>query len=319
MIKHPHLIQALHAILDQPLGQWSLDLPRILFDWENQPIHGNWKKWQHIFDALPEGNHPWTCEDGVLRFTIDEHNSGLDNKLRQFMPWRKGPFQMGDVLIDTEWRSDYKWNRVSPHIADLQGKRVLDVGCGSGYHLYRMREAGAKFVMGIDPTALFFMQFLITQKMCAPEPIYYLPLGLEALPPSYGFDSVFSMGVFYHRRDPFEFLRQLHAQLLPGGQLVLETLVIEGDETTVLVPHDRYAQMRNVWFLPSQDALCLWLKRAGFNNIAVVDVDQTSTKEQRKTDWIEGHSLDSFLDANDPSITVEGLPAPVRAVFTATK
>ncbi|PMC22346.1 tRNA 5-methoxyuridine(34)/uridine 5-oxyacetic acid(34) synthase CmoB, partial [Klebsiella aerogenes] len=44
------------------------------------------------------------------------------------------------------------------------------------------------------------------------------------------------MGVLYHRRSPLDHLWQLKDQLAPGGELVLETLVIEGDENTVLVP-----------------------------------------------------------------------------------
>ncbi len=50
-------------------------------------------------------------------------------------------------------------------------------------------------------------------------------------------------------------------QLAPG-ELVLETLVVEGDENTVLVPGDRYAQMRNV-YLSLGGGLKLWLESAG--------------------------------------------------------
>lgn len=63
------------------------------------------------------------------------------------------------------------------------------------------------------------------------------------------------MGVLYHRRSPLEHLWQLKDQLVQDGELVLETLVVEGDENTVLVPGDRYAQMRNVYFIPSALAL----------------------------------------------------------------
>ena len=44
------------------------------------------------------------------------------------------------------------------------------------------------------------------------------------------------MGVLYHRASPFDCLLQLKNQLTKGGELILETLVVDGDENTVLVP-----------------------------------------------------------------------------------
>ena len=237
--------------------------------------------------------------------------------LKQFMPWRKGPFNFFDIAIDTEWRSDWKWERVLPHIGDLSGQRILDVGCGSGYHLFRMHDAKAKEVIGIDPTTLFFFQFHCFKQYQAELPIHFLPIGIEHMPNTQAFDTVFSMGVLYHRPDPIKFLRELKGQLNEHGQLVLETLVIEGDETAVLVPNDRYAQMRNVWFIPSVAALTLWLHRVGFKEVKCVDIDITSTQEQRATEWMQGQSLIDFLDPNDPTKTIEGYSAPMRAVIIA--
>ena len=45
----------------------------------------------------------------------------------------------------------------------------------------------------------------------------------------------------------------------------------------------------------------------------------TSTDEQRATKWMTNHSLIDFLDPNNKSLTIEGYPAPKRAVFIATK
>ncbi|WP_010200697.1 tRNA 5-methoxyuridine(34)/uridine 5-oxyacetic acid(34) synthase CmoB [Psychrobacter sp. PAMC 21119] len=255
--------------------------------------------------------------------------------LKQLMPWRKGPFQIGGqigsqigndesaIKIDTEWHSDWKWQRVAPHLGKLEGRRVLDVGGGSGYHGWRMAGAGAETVIIVDPSCLFYHQFMAIRHFVGNADNYrthYIPAPLEALPAhSQLFDTVFSMGVLYHRQSPFEHLQQLRGQLVKGGELVLETLVIEGDANTVLVPHDRYAQMNNVYFLPSVAALIGWLEKVGFSDVRCVDVAVTSTEEQRKTEWMTYHSLADFLDPNDSTKTMEGYPAPMRATLIAKR
>ena len=199
-------------------------------------------------------------------------------------------------------------------------KRVLDVGCGNGYYMWRMLGAGAGTVIGVDPNWLFLNQFLAVKNYLPDAAAWHLPLALEELPTKLeGFDTVFSMGVLYHRRSPIDHLLDLKDTLLRGGELVLETLVVEGDAQQVLVPEDRYAMMRNVWFLPSVPALELWLRRAGFVDVRCVDVSTTSVEEQRATDWMRFQSLPDFLDPADHSRTVEGLPAPTRAVLLARK
>lgn len=244
--------------------------------------------------------------------------------LKNLMPWRKGPFFIGNgndkyIHIDTEWRSDFKWQRVKKHL-DLTGKRILDVGGGSGFHGFCMVGAGAKSVIVIDPSCLFYHQFMAVKHFAGDVPVHYIPVALEELPRcSELFDVVFSMGVLYHRASPFEHLEQLKGQLKKGGTLVLETLVIDGDEHTVLVPTDRYAQMNNVYFLPSVSALSNWLGKAGFYNIRCVDIDITDTNEQRATEWMIYHSLADFLNPNDNSKTLEGYPRPKRAVLLAQK
>ncbi len=239
--------------------------------------------------------------------------------LKKFKPWRKGPYHIHGLHIDTEWRSDFKWDRLAPHISDLSNRYVLDIGCGSGYHLWRMRGAGAKFVVGIDPTKQQLDLLQAVQHFVQDDNVNLLPLGVDQLPELNAFDTVFAMGVLYHRRSPIDFIYQLKSQLAVGGELVLETLVVDGDENTVLVPGERYAKMRNVWFLPSCDAMCAWLERCGFKNIRVVNTDITALDEQRKTDWIDTESLQDFLDPDDNSKTVEGYPAPKRAIFIANK
>ena len=284
--------------------------------------HGDWLRWQGILSALPvvpeiecDFNHSVV----TLRGNIDpEEVSAMEAQLRELHPWRKGPFDLFGIQIDTEWRSDLKWDRLAHAIAPLHGRTVLDVGCGSGYHCWRMRGAGASRVIGIDPTLLSVIQFQVLRHFLPNEPVDVLPVGIDDVPPGLGvFDTVFSMGILYHRRSPLDHLLELRGLLRSGGELVLETLVIEGEEGEVLVPRDRYAQMRNVWFIPSCQSLKTWLVRMGFKNVHLVDVTLTTPREQRSTDWMRFNSLPDFMDPLDPSKTVEGLPAPRRAIFIA--
>lgn len=244
----------------------------------------------------------------------------LESALRQLHPWRKGPFSVFGLEIDTEWRSDWKWERLSAAIAPLADRAVLDIGCGSGYHCWRMRGAGARFVLGIDPTLLFFMQYSALQNYILDPAVQVLPLAIEDMPAgSACFDTVFSMGLLYHRRNPHEHISGLRGCLREEGQLVLETLVLDTQREEVLVPKDRYARMRNVWAIPSVVTLQEWIRASGFKDVQCIDVSVTSVYEQRRTDWMQFQSLSDFLDPEDTTRTIEGYPAPVRAVCVATK
>ncbi|RLU03296.1 MAG: tRNA 5-methoxyuridine(34)/uridine 5-oxyacetic acid(34) synthase CmoB [Ketobacter sp.] len=286
--------------------------------------HGDFARWQQAVQDLPQvAIASMALDQSVVRAgepgdVNDSTRKQIEQCLRGLHPWRKGPFEICGVQIDTEWRSDWKWDRLAPHIDSLQGRMVLDIGCGSGYHLWRMLGAGAAMTVGVDPSLLFQLQFRALEHFIGQQPVYHLPLGIEHLPAEMRvFDTVFSMGVLYHRRSPFDHLIELRDLLRPGGQLVLETLVIEGEQGQVLVPDGRYARMGNVWFLPSVPTLIQWLQKVRFKNVRCVDVTVTTTQEQRPTDWMTFQSLPDFLDPAEPSKTIEGYPGPRRAILIA--
>ncbi len=242
----------------------------------------------------------------------------LKLSLMNLHPWRKGPYNLFGNFIDTEWRSDWKWNRLKDHISPLQNKKVLDVGSGNGYHCWRMLGEGARSVIGIDPFMLSVFQYGAINHFIKSSSVWVLPLRMEDFPQQTKFfDTIFSMGVLYHRRSPFDHLYELRDSIHSKGELVLETLVIDGKLGEVLVPEGRYAQMRNVWFIPSTLTLESWLKKSGFKNIRLVDVTTTTTNEQRTTDWMKFDSLKNFLSKTNLLKTIEGYPAPKRAIFIA--
>ena len=306
------------------LSDWLETLPLQLKEWETQ-THGDYAKWSKIVDFLPDLHADEIDLKSAVKSDRTSPLSGGEKQriihhLKQLMPWRKGPYHLFGIHIDCEWRSDFKWDRVLPHLAPLQGRTILDVGCGSGYHMWRMVGEGAKMVVGIDPTELFLCQFEAVRKLLNNDRrANLIPLGIEQMQPLAAFDTVFSMGVLYHRKSPLDHLSQLKNQLVKGGELVLETLVVDGDVNTVLVPADRYAKMKNVYFIPSVAALINWLEKVGFTNVRCVDVATTTLEEQRKTDWLENESLIDFLDPNDHCKTIEGYQAPKRAVILSNK
>jgi len=286
--------------------------------------HGDLPRWLDALDGLPAHTAALVSGDviqvGAAGDLPSADREALRNALRGLVPWRKGPFALFGVHIDAEWRSDDKWRRVRPHV-DLAGKRVLDVGCGNGYFGWRMLEAGADSVFGIDPSLLFTLQHaavasLVEEGGSARNLV--LPLRLEdlarpSLAPRRQFDAVFSMGVIYHRRDPQAHLTQLAGHAVERGLLVLETLI--APET--FVPQARYARMRNVWQVPDIDTIDRWLTATGFTPGTVVDITPTTSAEQRTTEWMPYQSLSDALDPNDATRTIEGHPAPARAVILA--
>ena len=306
------------------LTTWQSLLEKKLSEKLAPSVHGNLEDWQDIVAQLPNANNPCLrSRANAIEITDSHLEALLEVDLRKLLmgliPWRKGPFKIQDIELDTEWRSDLKWNRIKNKIQPLAGRIILDVGCGNGYYALKMHEAGANTVIGIDPTLLFVCQFAALKKISGAQTIHVMPLRLHELPEnSKIFDTTFSMGVLYHQRNPQEHLAQLRSTLRSGGELILETLVLPGSGSTVLKPKKRYARMRNVWHLPTISALTEWLQDANYADIRVIDVSTTTVAEQRTTEWMPFESLSEALDPGDRSLTIEGYPAPTRAVIACT-
>jgi len=238
--------------------------------------------------------------------------------METLIPWRKGPFGLFGHPLDTEWASNLKWDRLEDHIQPLEGRRVLDIGSSSGYYLWRMAAGQPRLALGVEPYLTYFAQYLFLQNFIRHPKIFSLPLKLEQLPPMpAAFDTLFCMGILYHTRNPLGMLARMRRLLAPGGELVLETLVIEGPANHSLCPPGRYAKMANVWFIPTVTVLFHWLERSGFRHIRCIDVTPTTTVEQQRTRWMPFESLGDFLDSEDSRRTIEGHPAPQRAIVLA--
>ena len=314
------------AALDALFGTWreASPLARRCIDIVQSSHHGDLSRWLDALAGLPKLS-PATVTLGTTvsatasRPLCANEKARLETALRQLIPWRKGPFNLFGVFVDSEWRSHRKWARIAPAV-ELTGQRVLDVGCGNGYYGWRMVEAGAASVVGIDPSLLFALQHAAIAHYLGHARNLVLPLRLEDLPPQEPFDAVFSMGVVYHRRDPAAHVRQLASHTHGQSVLVLESLVVDGAPLhPSSAPPKRYAAMPNVHVVPNLALLRTWLADAGFRRVEVADASATTPDEQRTTTWMPYHSLADALDPNDPERTIEGYPSPKRAVMIARR
>ena len=233
-------------------------------------------------------------------------------------PWRKGPFQFNTLFIDSEWQSQIKYNLLEPHF-NLKDKIVGDIGCNNGYYLFRMLSQQPKKLIGFDPSAIYYSQFLFVDHFINSGIVYEL-LGVEHVEfYEHKFDTLFCLGVLYHRSDPVAMLKSLFKGLNKGGELILDTFMIDGEEEICLTPRDRYSKIPNIYFVPTVNALKNWCYRAGFESVEVLEIMKTELNEQRKTEWIDTQSLEDFLDPDDPTKTVEGYPAPKRVYLKAIR
>jgi len=258
-----------------------------------------------------------TVEVDFRHITEDEEER-IYKTAKLMKPWRKGPFRISGTYIDSEWRSYVKYNLLEPHF-NLEDRIVGDIGCNNAYYLFRMQAKKPRKLVGFDPSALTYTQFRFIDHFIQSEIVYEL-LGIEHVAfYEYRFDLLFCLGVLYHRSDPIAMLKSLYKGLNSGGELILDTFMIEGDDEICLTPGERYSKIPNIYFIPTVNALKNWCHRAGFKDVEVLAVKKTDFEEQRKTDWIDTQSLEDFLDPEDENKTIEGYPAPKRVYIKAYK
>lgn len=290
--------------------------------WWNRESSNRWKIENYPdFEVLDSDlNSDWITIEGRPKDSTG-HES-LELAARQLIPWKKGPFKLFDQCIDSEWRSQLKWDRLEKHLPELKNKVILDIGCNNGYFLFRMGAHEPRLAMGIDPVLPMQAQFDLIQHYLRNPALKFELFGVEHLNLfTEVFDVIFYMGIIYHHRHPIQQLLDIREALKPGGVAFLETIGIPGEESVALFPEDRYARMGNVWFVPTLSCFINWAKKTRFIDIEIVADSELNNEEQRKTQWCpDGYmSLDDSLDPQDSSKTIEGHPAPRRFLLKVKK
>jgi tRNA (mo5U34)-methyltransferase len=282
----------------------------------------NIKPYQDAIAELPNYSNVEVVLNDSVDINIEKLTSDQLEQIKQtallMKPWRKGPFKFNELLIDAEWKSYIKYNLLEPHF-NLEGKVVGDIGCNNGYYLFRMLTHKPKKLIGFDPSAIYYSQFQFLNHFVKSDIVYEL-LGVEHVEfYEHKFDTLFCLGVLYHRSDPVAMLKSLFKGLNKGGELILDTFMIDGEEEICLTPKDRYSKIPNIYFVPTVNSLKNWCYRAGFESVELLETMKTESNEQRNTQWVGTQSLEDFLDPNDSTKTVEGYPAPKRVYIKALK
>ncbi|MBM9511405.1 tRNA 5-methoxyuridine(34)/uridine 5-oxyacetic acid(34) synthase CmoB [Desulfogranum marinum] len=294
-------------------------------NWLSQPKKG-FLRYQEPLKKISHLRASSCCfkEDIVTIGTPEELNADeallVSRTMQNLMPWRKGPFSIFGIDIDAEWRSEKKWNRIAPQLPELKGKLIADIGCNNGYYMFRMTEYNPRFVLGFEPYVHHYYTFRTLNTFANQKNLDVELLGIEHLPffPD-SFDVIFCLGILYHRHSPIVSLQDMHNALTQDGTLIIESQAIPGEESLALFPEKTYAKVPGTWFVPTASCLNNWLQRTGFRDISLFCQHPMSSLEQRRTKWMTFESYEDFIDKQNPTLTIEGYPAPHRVFFKATK
>jgi len=111
--------------------------------------------------------------------------------------------------------------------SDVEGRRILEVGCGGGRWLRVLAEWGAEEVVGVDYSAAVDQASALTSSL--PKVHVVRGSALE-LPFAAEFDLVVCIGVLHHLIDPVQGLRQMRGVVKPVHTVVFWVYGLEGNE-----------------------------------------------------------------------------------------
>ncbi len=111
-----------------------------------------------------------------------------------------------------------EWSELQKLLPDFQGKRVLDLGCGYGWHCLYAAQHGAEFVLGIDLSKK--MLAVAKQKNKFPQ-VHYQNCAMEDFEfPANEYDVVISSLAFHYIEDFDGIVNSVFRSLTTGGVFV---------------------------------------------------------------------------------------------------
>ena len=156
-----------------------------------------------------------------------------------------------------------EWPSLRSMLPDLQGRRILDLGCGFGWFSRWAREQGAKSVRGFDVSENMLNRAI---EMTCDDGIVYQKSDLEQIElAEAGVDLVFSSLTLHYVENLARVFTSVHRALIPGGWFVFS------------IEHPIYTAPRNPGWLIQSTGHMAW------------PVDQYLIEGPRVTDWmVEG-------------------------------
>ena len=297
----------------------------IFLENKNFSNHGNHYKWIKILKSLPNISTSYLNYSnssiiiGKKNEINDAQTKTLEKELLKLSPWRKGPFNIFGLEIDSEWRSEKKWQRIQSYLPNINGMRIADIGCSNGYYSFKLLELQPDLIVGMDKTALYIIQFLALKAYVKQiQELIVLPCSSEEFNfNKINFDLILSMGVLYHSKNPSTHLNSLRYLLKKNGYIILETIVSNKSANIDIKKNQTYAGMKNVRTIFTKKNLNDLMIFHGFKNIEIINDSFTDSNEQRSTKWMSGKSFKDFTLPNGN--TLEGYPPVCRSILVAQK
>lgn len=166
-----------------------------------------------------------------------------------------------------------EWHELKNMLPDFRNKRVLDLGCGFGWHCRYAAENGARLVVGID----------ISQKMLSVaksktqyENIKYIRMAIEDIDfPKESFDVVISSLALHYVESFEDVLARVYKCLSKGGDFVFS---VEHPIFTAQGPQDWYYDDKgNILHWPVDHYFTEGIRNAKFLGEEVIKYHRTLT------------------------------------------
>ena len=111
-----------------------------------------------------------------------------------------------------------EWHELQKMIPDFCGKRVLDLGCGFGWHCIYAAEQGAKSITGVDISMKMLTE---ARKKTKYQNVNYICNSIEDYEyPEKAFDTVISSLAFHYVRSFENICAKVHECLADGGDFI---------------------------------------------------------------------------------------------------
>lgn len=166
-----------------------------------------------------------------------------------------------------------EWEDLEKILPKFQGKTVLDLGCGYGWHCVYAAEHGAAHVTGVDLSEKMLQ--VAGEKTNYPQ-VEYLRAAIEDVDfPEESFDVVFSSLAIHYLKSYEVFVDQVRRWLKPGGDLVFS---VEHPVFTAYGSQDWYRdEAGNILHFPVDRYFCDGERKATFLGETVVKYHRTLT------------------------------------------